>query len=152
MNAQSYLKDRLQDQIDWYEKKSSWNQARYKQLQFMAIIFGASIPLLTVLSFDKIEVVIRFLIALFGSAIAVISAVLTLYKFQDNWVKYRATAEALIREKYLFLTKIAPYNEEEEKNLAVLVTRCEAIMSAEQRDWTESVVPQKERQADSTVT
>ena len=41
-----YLEQRLDDQIKWYDKKSSANQAAYKRLRLIEIIAAATIPLL----------------------------------------------------------------------------------------------------------
>lgn len=144
MNANDYLVKRIDDQIDWYEKKSSLNQKRYKQLQLAAIIFSSAIPLLTAISFESLEIVIRFVIALLGALIAVTSAVLTLYKFQENWVNYRATAEALTQQRLLYLTRISPYDSDEHTNFTQLVTRCESIMSDERSGWIKSSSFEKE--------
>ena len=141
MNAQEYLDERVEDQIGWYEKKSSWNQKRFKFYQMSIIIFGALIPLITVVDFQELDVYARFLIALLGSLIAIFSAIINLYKFQENWVKYRATAETLIREKYLYLTRSQPYADDEDANLKILVERCQAVMSAENSAWIQATTP-----------
>ncbi|MGH1486027.1 MAG: DUF4231 domain-containing protein [Cellvibrionaceae bacterium] len=141
MNAQDYIDERVEGQISWYENKSSWNQRRFKFYQLSIIIFGALIPLITVVDFHEYDVYARFLIALLGSLIAIFSAIINLYKFQENWVKYRATAETLIREKYLYLTRSQPYSDDENANLKVLVERCQAVMSAENSAWIQATTP-----------
>ena len=140
MSAEDYLQTRVDDQIDWYDKKASFNQAQYKRLQLVAIVFGAAIPLLTVISFKEWETPFRFLIALLGSAIAVVSGVSSLNKYQENWVKYRACAEALRREKYHFLTRTGGYSE---NDAGLLVSRCEALMAGEQSEWMNTALPQQ---------
>lgn len=135
MRAQEYLEQRVNDQIQWYENKAAINQKKYKQCQLGAIIFGASIPLLTAISFEEFEVLLRFTIALLGSLIAIMNALVSLYKFQDNWVQYRTAAESLTRERFLFLTQSKPYNGEEESDFKQLVERCEVIMSSENSLW-----------------
>jgi hypothetical protein len=143
MTVDEYLNDRVQGQIDWYDKKSVWNQKRYKQLQLCAVLMGSAIPLLTVVSFKEYEMVIRLLIATLGSVIAVVSAVMSLYQFQDKWVKYRATAEALTREKVWFLTQSPPYGAHADANFKLLVMRCEGAMADEHSDWMNTVLPKE---------
>ena len=46
MNQEDYLKDRLDNQIDWYDKKSQWNQKWFKRLQVFQLIAAAIIPFL----------------------------------------------------------------------------------------------------------
>lgn len=139
MSAEDYLQTRVDDQINWYDRKSTFNQRQYKRLQLMAIVFGATIPLLTAISFREWETQFRFVIALLGSAIAVVTGLSSLNKYQENWVKYRACAEALRREKYHYLTRTGGYREE---NVGLLVERCESIMASEQSEWMQSTLPQ----------
>jgi hypothetical protein len=138
MTAEEYLKDRVDDQLNWYRKKSAQNQTMYKRLQLLSIVFGATIPLLTAFSFREAELIFRFVIAFLGSAIAVSSGLLSLNKYQENWVKYRAAAQALKREKYLYLTKTGEYHDGQ---LETLVARCEAIMAEENVEWSKNVLP-----------
>ena len=43
MNQEEYLKDRLQNQIDWYDNTSMKNQNWFKRLQVAAILASATI-------------------------------------------------------------------------------------------------------------
>ena len=138
MQADDYIRERVDDQIQWFEKKASWNQKKFKNLQILTIVFGAMIPLLTVIDSQVYDDQIRFIIALLGCVITIISAVINLYKFQENWVKYRSTAEALIREKYRFYAKAEPYDVDEDSDFKMLVERCQAILSEESNRWEQS--------------
>lgn len=140
MSAEDYLQTRVDDQIDWYDRKSINNQRQFKRLQLVAIIFGATIPLLTAISFREWETLIRFVIALLGSAIAIVTGLVSLNRYQENWVKYRSCAEALRREKYHFLTRTGGYDD---ANTGLLVNRCEAIMASEQSEWMKAAMPQR---------
>ena len=43
---QKYLKERYEDQINWYDKKSAWNQKLYRYFQWSIIILAAITPVL----------------------------------------------------------------------------------------------------------
>ena len=51
MEEAEYLEQRLDDQINWYDKKSSANQAAFKRLRLIEIIAAAAIPLLAMRTF-----------------------------------------------------------------------------------------------------
>ncbi|MCP4762714.1 MAG: DUF4231 domain-containing protein, partial [archaeon] len=68
-----------------------------------------------------------------GGAIALKSGALSLYKFKDNWIKYRTTSESLKHEKYLYLTKTHPYHKADAFNL--LVKNSEYLISEENSQW-----------------
>jgi hypothetical protein len=46
MEQNTYIQERLDDQIDWYDKKSQSNQKWHKRLRVIELIAGASIPFL----------------------------------------------------------------------------------------------------------
>jgi Protein of unknown function (DUF4231) len=57
-------------------------------------------------------------------------------------ISYRATAEALKAEKFLFLTQTQPYDKEDAFHL--LVQRVESLLSRESSEWLQSMVKSPE--------
>ena len=47
MSIDDYLKERVEDQIDWYSKKSSIGKKFYIRIRTIEIIFGFSISLIS---------------------------------------------------------------------------------------------------------
>ncbi len=133
MTTNDYLTDRVDDQINWYDKKSSWNQRMFKLLQILQIIAAASIPILTGFITKDTEGM-KHVVAGIGALIAIISGVLSLYKFQENWIQYRTVSESLKHQKYLFLTKTYPYNTDDATH--VLVETVENLISQENSTWS----------------
>ncbi len=133
-NQEDYLKDRLDHQIDWYSRKSSFHHKMYTRLQIVTIIAAASIPFLSGYASDDTPI-IKVLIGLIGIVIASITAILSLNKYQENWMSYRQTSEALKHEKYLYLTMTDPYQGEDA--FQVLVQRVEGLISNEHDQWTQ---------------
>lgn len=82
-------------------------------------------------------------VGLIGVGIAIITASLGLYQFEQNWIEYRTTCESLKKEKYLFLTKTEPYDAVDE-NLALLVRRVEMLVSKENTNWAQYTMKPKE--------
>ena len=125
-----YLTERLDDQITWYDRKSGINQKNYKRLEQLRLALAVSIPVLTLL----IEIgIMKYIIAAIGALIAFLEGINQVYNYKELWTKYRTTAEALKREKLLYLTKTAPYTQE--KRLNLLIERSERIMGAENNSW-----------------
>lgn len=132
ISQDEYFKQRLDNQIDWYDKKSSSSQKWFKRLQVMVIVASAIIPFLSGYM-DEETLYIKIVVGLLGLMIAAITAVLGLYQFQENWLEYRTTCETLRHEKYLFLAKVAPYNTEDP--FLLLVERVEGLISKENTNW-----------------
>ena len=136
MNEEEYLKNRLDDQIDWYDRKSAKNQTYYKLFQLILIISAAAIPLLSgYLAQEKPPVNLPYFIGALGFLVAIFTAFQGLYKFQENWTAYRTTCESLQHEKYLYLTKTDPYRGKNAFNQ--LVQRVEMLISKENSSWAD---------------
>jgi hypothetical protein len=132
MQEIEYLEQRLNGQINWYSKKSQFNQKAYKRLRFAEILFAALIPFFAGIG-DAIayyQIIIGFL----GVCIAVFAGLSALYKYHENWIEYRTTAETLKHEKFLFITKCDPYDDE--AAFCKLVQRVESLISKENSQWS----------------
>jgi len=134
ISADEYIEQRLNDQISWYDRKSGTNQLWFKRLRFAEIVAAAIIPLLS--GFAGQSLSIKIAIGAFGVVVAVIASLLALLRLQEHWISYRATAEALKAEKFLFLTQTQPYDKEDALHL--LVQRVEALLSKESNEWIRS--------------
>ncbi|NKC16680.1 MAG: DUF4231 domain-containing protein [Gammaproteobacteria bacterium] len=131
MNEEGYLKERLDDQLTWYSKKSQHNRKWFKRLRLMEIVSAALIPFLSGMG-DKVAYS-QWIIGGLGVGIAIAAAITALFKYQENWIEYRTTAEQLKHEKYVYLTNAKPYDTEEKFHL--LVERVESLISKENSAW-----------------
>lgn len=135
MTENDYIEKRLDDQITWYDKKSQWNQKRFKTLRILEIIIASSIPVLAVASKESIG--FRYATIILSALITVIISIQSLYKFHEDWIEYRMIAETLKHEKYLYKTKTGIYNAGEVTTLNLLVERIESIISHENINWSQ---------------
>jgi hypothetical protein len=152
---------RIQEQIDWYDKKSGIYQKRYKRIKIIEIIAAALVPFLSALHFSDPTVLFPFtslrfatvvgtLTAMLGVLITILEGVLQLEQYQKNWVTYRATCEALIHEKFTYIAGAGVYAAAASTNPhALLVERAETIGSQENMKWTSLLQPQKDTKAGS---
>lgn len=131
LTDQEYVVDRLEDQINWYDKKSGRMQKYYKRLKGTEIVLAALIPIITGLASNHSWLLI--LIAILGSGIAVVEGILNINKYHENWIEYRSICEILKQEKYMFLTQTGVYKSDQA--FPLLVERVESIISKENISW-----------------
>ncbi|HHY74088.1 MAG TPA: DUF4231 domain-containing protein [Bacillus bacterium] len=131
MKIEQYLNERLDDQINWYDKKSIWHQKIYKRLKITQIILSAAIPFLAGY-IDSIKW-LAIIAGSMGVIITCIEGVLSLGKHHENWIEYRSICETLRHEKYMYLTKTGIYRNED--SFGNLVERIETIISKENVNW-----------------
>jgi hypothetical protein len=122
--------ERLEDQISWYDAKSSYNQRRYKWLKLLEIATAASLPVVAAVHSPV------WVTGGLAAAIVVLESVQHLYQFQEHWITYRSTAEALKHERYLYLATAGPYAEDDRHRQ--LAERLEGLVSQEHAKWTAS--------------
>ena len=135
MAPEEYIEQRLSDQIDWYDRKSGTNQRWFKRLRFAEIVAAAIIPFLS--GFAGNSFPIKIAIGALGIVVAAIASLLGLLQLQEHWIEYRATAESLRKEKFLFLTQTEPYDKDDAFHL--LVQHVEALLSKENTEWVQSM-------------
>jgi hypothetical protein len=141
MDAEEYVKLRLEKELNWYDKKSCRNKFYFIILQTIVIIAASLIPLLN--AYADMNVVVRFLIGALGSLTAILTGIVSLFKFKEHWSEYRTTAETLKHEKFLYLTSKGPYTEDD--SFSLLVERVEALISRENTKWYECINHKEEK-------
>lgn len=134
MDGDQYLKARLEEEIEWYDTKSATNKRCNTVFKTIEIVCAALIPLLAGYAKEG-DAVVSIGIGILGASVAVSAGISALLKFQEQWIKYRTTAESLKKEKYLFLTKVEPYDIEDP--LPLLVQRVETLVSQENTNWAQ---------------
>ena len=125
---------RLQDQLSWYSQKSREARKAFKRIKVIEIVAAALIPFLTGQIGDKAWPGISYVVGALGVLITILEGLLHLNQYQENWSAYRATAESLKHEKFLFLAKAGPYASAADPRVA-LAERIEAVMSQENTQW-----------------
>ena len=122
--------DRLEDQLSWYGAKSTACQHAFKSTKLVELVVAAAVPVLAALSSPAAVT------ASFAAVVVVLEGIVQLYQWQTNWVTYRATAEALKHERYLYLAQAGPYVGPNRHR--VLAERVEGLVSQEHAKWTEA--------------
>jgi hypothetical protein len=131
------IMERLEDQLNWYDRKSLANQNTYKRIKLVEIVAAAIIFFLAALGWPQIVMVTGVL----GVLVTVFEGMLHLNSYQENWINYRSTCEALKHEKYTYLGKAGPYANAPDSH-ALLAERIESLVSQENAKWA-SVLQQE---------
>ena len=145
ISPEDYIEERLNDQINWYGQKSRTNQLWFKRLRFAEIVAASVIPFLA--GFAGESLFIKIAIGALGVIVAIIASLLALLRLQEHWINYRAIAEALKTEKFLFLTQTQPYDTGDAFHF--LVQRVEALLSKENTEWMQSMIKPSKEESDA---
>lgn len=123
--------DRLEDQINWYDRKSRSAQSIFKRAKVVEILAAAMIPFLAGVNFPHDKLVTAGL----GVLITILEGLLHLNQYQQLWNTYRSTCEALKHEKYVYLGNAGPYAGAADPHV-LLAERVESLVSQEHAQWS----------------
>ncbi len=141
LDCDTYLQERLNQQLSWLSQVSRANKRAFLRLRLLEVLLGTGITIFS--PFSARWGWGPLAIALAGGGIAVSGSVLALNRHQENWLRYRGLAEALKREKYLFLTGTPPYDDSSNA-FPRLVAACESLIGAENSYWSQQMSQQSE--------
>lgn len=139
MKDSEYIRLRVDHQIDWLGAKSKRNKICYQLFNLSALLFSASIPLISLLIEESDTV--KIITSVLGITIALTTGAQSIFKFHEKWIHYRNTSESLKREKLLFITGSAPYNQE--VPFSDFVNNVEGILHQENLRWSEVMINKK---------
>ena len=134
MSEDTYLAERLEYEINWYEKKSKINKRFYYLIRTIEFTSAALIPLLINFLTNDVDL-LKNIIEVLGFIVVISTSTISLFQFNELWTAYRTNAESLKHEKYLFLSSIKPYDTNQKHE--ILVERVERLISTENSRWQE---------------
>ncbi len=146
LTESEYLTGRVDNQIDWYNNKCAWNKKWFYRLKIGETILALLVPFLTGY-LSETTIGLKIAIGLIGLLVAAIANLITLLKFQEIWIEYRTTAEALVQEKFLFTARAAIYTGADA--FPIFVERIESILNKEHSNWSSFIkVKEKDKTAE----
>jgi len=120
---------RLEQQIEWYDKKSGIAQKWFKRVKISEFVLSGLVPITAFTSNGWVTAII-------GAMAVGLEGLQQLNQWQHNWITYRSTCEALRHEKYSYLARSGSYDGmEQNQAFKALVERVEALVSTEHAKW-----------------
>lgn len=123
-----YAWERLEDQLGWYDRRAKHHKDWFLGLKVVQIVLAAAIPVAAGSGASA------WVTGSLGALIVVLEGLQQLFQFQQNWIAYRTTAEALKHEKHLYLARAGPYADGSRED-ALLAERVEGLVSQETSAW-----------------
>lgn len=131
------VKERLVYLFEWYTRKAQHNKFWYNLTRFVTYLIPCLITLISVfasiIAGDGKWAIAT--VATLSAALVGIHHLVDHFRFYENWIRYRDTAEKLKREAELFLNRCDPYNKSKTENWKRFSTRIERITKAEISSW-----------------
>ena len=135
--AGRYLREHLEDQRGWYDRKAG----RYKRwAQWLAFIVLAAGGLTTVVQIFPGDVRWKLVTAALGLIVVLAKGLERIGNFEETWQGYRKAAERMKREYRLYINGAGGYREaaDEERAYLQFVEAIEEIIAEEQQIFWQS--------------
>lgn len=119
----NYLKERVEDQLQYFNSSAIKNQKAYKRLKMIAITCNILTTMTIALAFtvpDSWKVYMGIVALVLSTLVLATYQLEEFQSFGAKWEKFRLVTEQLKSEKYLYLNNAGPYvyenNEENRKH------------------------------------
>jgi hypothetical protein len=130
----------LDSQIARYDESAIHSMTWHFRLRTLQILTAAVIPVTQVFVSG---VAARITAGALAAFVAILQGIDSLHHYGDHYANWRATAQQLWRERFLFAAPAGPYKgfpAHGSEALATLADRVDAIEAQENRQWHSAVV------------
>jgi Protein of unknown function (DUF4231) len=127
--------DRAEYEIAWYEKHATASRVSYCAIKLLQILLAAFVPVAVGVNAP------RLVTGSLGGLVVVLEGVQQLFRFHDNWIRYRQTSEDMLREKYLYAGSAGDYADTPSPR-RLLAERIESLASREAHQWVNLQKPE----------
>jgi Protein of unknown function (DUF4231) len=130
----SFLTERYKDQVEWYSSRATTNKRLYVVFQWTVIGFSSIVPALVV----GLPESFKWLTASLSVVVAIGTAAIKTFKYQELWLNYRTISETLKKEHVFYTHSLGDYNGSEEPD-RLFIERVETLISRENSLWVISM-------------
>ncbi len=127
---QRYLDERYLPEVRWYDDRARKNRAWYVPLQWVVILLSVGAPIMVAIGVSWA----RWAGISMSAGVAVLTAGLKTFRFDENWLNFRTTCETLKKEQYLHGARAGQYRSAADPE-ALFVERVESLISCEHTAW-----------------
>ena len=131
-----YSNERYRDQLKWYSDKSADNKKWYYRYQVAIALLSGIVTVTVALGMREQAASGWHIASLIASAmVAALAGLQKAFRFHENWVEYRTTAEQLKKEGYYYEFRCGDYSVAESAD-RLFVERVESLISRQNTLWT----------------
>lgn len=147
LDSDRYIGDRFDDQLQWYNNRAAISKKWYHGYQIAIATLSALITVTVALGMHEDDGTAWHIASLVSSAaVAALTGLQKAFRFHDNWVEYRTTAEQLKKERYYYEFRCGEYSTAESPE-RLFVERVEAMISRQHTLWTVGTLDRNEHGA-----
>ena len=143
-----YLTSRWLDQLAWLEGKAGRARDWYYRLRLITIVGAVMVPALVILDGDTA----KYATAALSIVVAASAAIEQFFRFGDRWHHYRATAERMKAEGWLYAELAGAYSAKGGTHQAAFpsfANRIEELIKSDVEVYLTKVAVEKSKEAET---
>ena len=127
---------RLNYLLKWYTRKAQHNKLWYNLTRFITYLIPCIITVIGIIAASNQGIWGIYATTILSAVLICLRHVIDHFRFYENWVRYRSTAELLKRHAELYLGHCEPYkNATAGENIELFITEMEYFAAAELINW-----------------
>jgi hypothetical protein len=128
----------VDDDICWYDRNAKRTMHAHRRYRGAQIIAAALLPVSQVFFAGLVA---REMTAVLGAVILILQGFDAMHQYEEHYAAWRATAQALFRERFMFSVHSGPYANPPAgyDPRRLLAERCDAITAAENQQWAQTL-------------
>lgn len=129
IEIEEYLNERVLAHIDYCEDVAYSYRSKYYLIEWVLIIFASLTPIFVILNFNLTrDNWAQWIPVASSTIVAILTAGLKTFRYEENWKKYSELAELLKKEKYQFMSQTGIYKVSDNPE-TVFIEAVESILS-----------------------
>jgi len=105
VDAQTYINERFNDAISWYDSKAAIAKSRYQWMRAASVIGGVMVPVLVNIHWPEEEIYLKALTTVVSTVVVLLVSLESVFHYREQWINYRSTEQFLRREYFLFTAR-----------------------------------------------
>jgi hypothetical protein len=119
LDFEEYMNERVLAHIDYCEDVAHQYRSRYYLIEWVLIIFASLTPISVILSLSITrDTWAQWIPVATSAVVAILTAGLKTFRYEENWRKYSELAESLKKEKYQFMSGAGIYGTSDDPEVA----------------------------------
>lgn len=146
MVANEGIRLRLKNLLFWFVQGAHRAKIKYYLFTIVTVILSTAVMIITsastglaIWASESWGTAANLLVALLAGCTNIVSSMLALAKWRENWIRYRRCADRIEGELSLYLAQAKPYQNPDIRD-GRLMARVEKIAANEEDSWAETML------------
>ena len=151
MVANEGIRLRLQNLLFWFVQEARRARIKYYMFTIITVILSTAVMIITsastglaIWASEAWGTAANLLVAVLAGCTNIVSSLLALTKWRENWIRHRRCADQIEGELSLYLAQAKPYQNPDYRD-GKLMTRVERIAVCEEKSWAETMLSETEQ-------